>query len=359
MTLRLIDGFDYMPVNAGGGVWSAFGWSGDTPALNVCDPSLTAFGYGRAMNMALNENDYTVYRNLRGRYTSALTHTVWGCRMLVPVGSPRIDILMLDTMGGGGQFALHFTNTGNIQFTSFGGTVFSTPAWAFFPGRWFFLEVKWKSGTGTSGTVEVRVNTVPVLSFPAIDTAGGTTSGGIAHGVDVLQMHASGTGGGGHLIDDMYLLDSAGSVNNDYLGNVRAQYLAPNGDSTPLQFTIGGSAPAATNWQSVLNSALNDTKYVYDTTPGDIDQYTVDPILNTPFVHGVEIGGAYRMDDATQRVVRNAFKTNATQYDGGVDYYTNQFYTYYPDVIELNPFTGVSFTGSEANALTIGPKVIT
>jgi hypothetical protein len=357
--LRIIDGFDYITPNSAMGVWEAYGWSGNAEALNVTDPSATAFGYGRAMNFAENLNDYTAYRNLRGRYTSGLTFTIWGCRMLVPASGPIMDITMLDTMGGGGQFHISFTSTGNIHFTSYGGSVFSTPAWAFHPGKWFYLEVKWKSGTGTSGMVEVRVNTVPVLSFPAIDTAGGTPYGGIAHGVDVMQIHQGGAFGGGHLIDDFYLLDSTGTVNNDYLGNVRAQWLAPNANSTPLQWAIGGSAPAATNWQSALNAALDDTKYVYDTTPGDIDQYTVTPILNTPFVHGVEIGGVFRQDDATQRVVRNAYKTHATQYDGGVDYYINQFYTYYPDVIELNPFTGTSFTGSEANALTIGPKVIT
>jgi hypothetical protein len=52
----------------------------------------------------------------------------------------------------------------------------------------------------------------------------------------------------------VYFNDAAGSMNNTFLGNVRvkSQFTASAGDST--QFTIGGSAPAATNWQSVLNT---------------------------------------------------------------------------------------------------------
>lgn len=364
MTLRLIDGFDYLGATTSDArrvaMWPAMGWSGDVLAMERS--SSTAFGYGYSMSIGGSFSTLTSYRSLRGRHDDDLTHVVFGSRMFIPTATPTTDIAPYDSMTSTGapQFTVSFTITGNIIFTPATGAVHTSNAWAFNPGRWFYFDMKWFPATGTDGWIEIRVNTVVVLSVPACATAGGTlvAEAGGKRGVDVMKFHTGGTDAGRHLFDDMYLLDSLGAVNNDYLGNVRVKAMLPVSDATPTNWTIGGTTPAATNWQSASNNDMNDTKFVYTDTPGDRDLYNIDPNLNTPYVYGIEVDGVYRQDDATQRVVRNRAKTNLGTNLDGADTYTNGYFTNAADIFETNPDTAVAFTGAEVNGMTTGPEFV-
>jgi hypothetical protein len=88
-----------------------------------------------------------------------------------------------------------------------------------------------------------------------------------------------------------------------------------------------------------------------------MDLYTVQAIVNGAAVFGVQISSALRQDDATQIVARNVLQTHGTLYYGADDY-LNQTYTVYEDIWDLNPFTGVGWTGAEANALEAGVELV-
>lgn len=365
MTLRIIDGFDYFPGDTTnvGAILAAQGWVGDVGSGDSSTTTSTAFGYGRALRWTGSQNTGTRRRWLRGRYTGT---SVFGMRMYVPTVGDSYFLRFYDSMSSastnGLQFSLQFNSSGQIAFIG-PGTDAQTYAFAFTPGRWFWLEVKVTPGYTTYGNLELRVNTVPVLSLPNITISTGTLSlPATQPGLDFFGQYLSRIAGGTvpaeinpWAIDDFYFLDDEGGLNDDYLGNVRAKYMPPVSNYS-VQWTIGGSAPAATNWQSALNTALDDTKYVYASTVGYQDLYGIDPNLNTPYVYGIELSGAYRMDDATQRVVNNSLLSGSTP-AVGVDHYINQSYTFYSDIYELDPATGVAFTGAGANALKVGPKV--
>lgn len=355
MALRLIDGFDYYPSSGLSTVVTAQGWTGNTSS--IIRSTNNAFGYGYSMGLSSNNNnnDY-ISRNLRGRYTGT---GVVGMRMFVPSNGPGYSVSIIDSMTSGQnrQWRLHFLETGNIDlYTGNNSLTARTDAMSFTPGKWFFLEVKWTPSL-TTGSLEVRINTVPVLTLPSVQTAYGSVVGGGASGYDTIEFWKSSISGAGNTWawDDLYFLDTTGTVNNDYIGNARVKAMLPVSDFS-VQFSIGGSAPAATNWQSVLNTALNDTKYVYSPTAGDRDLYGIDAILNTPLVHGIEISGAYRQDDATQRFIKNSIQSSGVD-AFGTSHAINQSYTFYADIFETDPNTGVTFTGTAANALKIGPKV--
>jgi len=112
------------------------------------------------------------------------------------------------------------------------------------------------------------------------------------------------------------------------------------------------------NAEAVRNLILDDQRYVQTLTSGNQDLYTLQPILNAPAVLAVQVSGAYRMDDSTQQKVRNTLNAGGTASEG-VDHYINQSFTYYRDIWELNPHTGLGWTGAEVNALKIGPKLTT
>lgn len=375
MTLRVIDGFDYLPDNPADSVLGSLGWSGDG-VDNQRFPATTAFSYGKSMNWAGTSNSNFANKFLRGQWT---TPYVIGLRMNVPtVGLSSFSgfggmngvycIYGLDTTTTRNtQWQLCFDQFGTIFFINYtngtGAILAKTLPWAFVPGNWFYLEVKITPGL-TGGSLEVRVNTVPVLSLTNIRISDGTpvlpaTQHGITHftwGYIPIADTTSSNAGNLWYSDDFYFLTMDGPNNNDYLGNVRVKYMPVIGNASPIEWDIGGTSPAPTNWQSVLNINTNDTTYVRTSTIGDLDLYDVDPNLDTPYVYGIEVAGAYRQDDATQRFVRNVLESGSTRVEGA-EYATNQSYVYFYDVFELNPDTGLPFTGAQANAVNIGPKL--
>lgn len=254
------------------------------------------------------------------------------------------------------EFGVMRIYRGNIN----GGTLLATSKPRVYrENSWFYLEFHAYIDS-TDGFVEVRVNTETVLSVVDVNTRGSAA-------VDYCDAISFGSFGGGSvaeghsfIIDDMYVNDTSGSVNNGYLGNVRAvgQAVIANGDH--IELSIGGSAPAPTNWQSVLNTGFDDNQFVYSRTPdspGDYDLYQIAPILNSPLVHAIQVRSSTRMSDATQRAIRHKLKVDSTEYDGSQLFYINQTYMVNGDVWEINPETGVKFTGAEANVVQPGVLV--
>ncbi len=359
MTLRLIDSFDAMPSGSAEEWLESDGWyaSGTGHLPLMARSSSTAFdeGYSLALNTAVG-NTVTVFKALGERYEEPF---IMGFRCINTGGDGNIDISLYDTQSGGEQVRVRIAPLGLIEayrITPAGSTVLlgRTISGKWTTDQWFYFEVK-MSISDTAGIVEVRINTVVVLSLTAQDTHNGTPIFGQAFGFDTIRLSTS-TGASRGKIDDFYALTMDGAVNDDYLGNVKARAQQPVADSLPLDFSIGGTSPALTNWQSELNSALNDTSYVYSPTAGDRDLYELGAIANAPVIYGVQLRGCYRQDDATQRVARNTLQTNLVDSEGQ-DHYLNQTFTFYRDLWELNPDTGVGWTGTEINALLIGPKV--
>lgn len=360
MTLRMIEGFDYLPANPSIAVLGALGWSGEVDII-VSTP-ITAFSSGRAMGWEAN-NVTQVYKFLRDRYQSV--SYIFGLRLRIPTTGDNFILQGVDTSSTRNlQWDILFDQFGTITFRNYNSgspTIWArTDPWVFVPGNWFYLEIK-VTPSLTTGAFELKVNTVPVLSLVSTRTSDGTailpaTAPGISH-LGIRNPSSNNNQEFNWLLDDIYFLTVEGSVNNDYLGNVRVRFLPVVGNSTPLDWLIGGTAPAPTNWQSVVNLNLDDTTYVTSDTTGDEDFYDLDPILNTPTVYGVEVGGAYKQDDATQRFVANQIRSGAVT-ETGSTLATNQSYTFSYDIYELNPETGLGWSGAEVNALKVGPKVI-
>lgn len=360
MTIRLIDGFDYFPLSSYGTLSQALGWSGLNGNFFPYAAD-TAFGYGNALRYDVGSaNSVTMTKWLRGRYTGTY---IMGMRIKVPTTvSAGYFIHAQDSMSSStDQWRIMFDSQGQLTIQYVIGTTETTymltKAFTYVPGAWFYFEIKVTPGI-TTGALEIRINTEVVYSGTGLRTANGTVFGGGAYGVDFFKLFFSHLGSGaedGWMMDDFYFLTCDGAINNDYLGNTRVKYMAVTGQST-VQFAIGGTAPAATNWQSVLNTALNDTKYVYSTTAGDKDYYTVNPVVNAPYVHAVQVEGSYKQDDATQRWAKNIIQSAGVDAEG-VSHALNQSYSFYGDIYQLNPATGNAFTGTEANAILIGPKV--
>lgn len=252
-----------------------------------------------------------------------------------------------------------------IQFAPFGvikvyrgdetGTLLGwTAAGTWTQNEWFWFETRIVIGDA-DGEVEVRINTEEVLHLISVDTKPATATGAYfdSYGWGAVGWPADNPDCE-YYIDDFYFCDPTGAMNSTFLGNVRARTLATTGAGTTTQFSRYG--PKATNWETVQNDAIDDTQYVYASTAGYKDLYTITPSVPAVVVHGLQVRGAYRMDDATQRIARNLVKSGASTSEGD-DHYLNQTFTYYRDIFELDPATSLGWSGTAVNAAEIGPKV--
>jgi hypothetical protein len=360
MTLRLIEGFDFMPSGLSTSererIYSAKGYY---PIGSGMDVAVGRFGFGKAMRTpygvvggGMVSNRIPVRATINEGFIGIATYVGAGTSYAV-----RPFFSFYDGLSDSPQCSVTFAPNGIIQVTNGGPAntpLVSSDTGSYQTDQWFYTEAHPVIGT-SGGAMEVRVNTKPVISLVSANTQ----AIGARATFDMVNVgwESSGTIQFADCgWDDMYLCDTAGSANKGFLGNCRVKTQFVTGNSTPQNFAIGGTAPAATAWQSLLNTNLDNTKFIHSGTAGDESLFTIESIINSPMVFGIGVSGAYWQDDATQRTVRNLIKSGATLTEGG-DQLTNQTGTFYRDILELNPATGVSYTGAELNALLIGSKV--
>jgi len=368
MANLVCDGFDWFPSGQSSGqraiLWAANGWFKGVSGAHA-DVVPGRFGFGNAMKIVAStsgaDTDTQYVVPVDGFLTEGFVAFALYYSEANGSGThDKVAISFYDGVNNQYQLSVAFRNNGVIEIWRghpWSGTrLHNSPVGAFEENRWMVVEIRGLI-LDSGGECEVRINTVPKLQLTGADTRGGT----VTTTFDSIQLAAYTGPGEGHyceaIIDDFYVNDTTGATNNDWMGNLRVKSQFIIADGSILDFTIGGSSPAATHWQSVLNDDLDDDQYVFSSVPGDYDLYSADPNLNAPEVRLLQVRMALRQDDATQRSAKAAIRIGGVTYDDDVEHFTNQDYTFYFGKWELNPATGVSFTGSEVNGLEVGIKV--
>ncbi len=100
-------------------------------------------------------------------------------------------------------------NSGSVHGTSSAGAMPGMSDTS--GGTWKYVEVKVKVHA-SAGTVDVQVNGASVLSLSGLDTDNGGSK------VECEFFRLLQLSGGGY--DDVYLCDTAGSIRNDFLGDI-------------------------------------------------------------------------------------------------------------------------------------------
>lgn len=284
-----------------------------------------------------------------------------GARMYVPSGmglllGPGIAVGHTGTM----QLSLAMRDFGQIELWQgrkhYSGAVLlatSDPG-AYLEDTWNYIELSGFLSNTSAGHAEVRVNTKVVISVVSAIT-NLVAANAPANSYMVFEQEDPGAGFSFSNCQwtDCYFNDDQGGKNNSYIGNVRVPALITAGAGASTQFTPFG---AGTNWQAAQNTAIDDTKYVFDITVGDLDLYTITPLLNSPAIFGVQVTGFYRQDDATQRSAANVILSNATQAQGN-DFFMGANYAAQTDMFENDPDTGTTWLYTAVNAMQMGPKV--
>lgn len=116
---------------------------------------------------------------------------------------------------------------------------------------------------------------------------------------------------------DMKICDSTGSSFNSYPGNGNVLLVRPNGAGESTGWSIAGSSPAATNWQSVNEVPPDDAiTLVNEALLSDIDLYTVASSGLHPYdrINAVAVGIRFNNDTAD---AISTFKVEIEKANGG------------------------------------------
>jgi len=246
---------------------------------------------------------------------------------------------------GSVQLSFESTLTGALEVKRGDGTSLGiTAGGLFFHNLWNYVEFKCTINNST-GSIALQINGVPALSVTGIDTQN-------TGNAFINQYAFTGVG-----CDDHYLCDTTGSVNNDFLGDVKIETLYVTGAGNSTQWTpLTGS-----NFQNVDEQQDDDgdTTYNSSSTSGNKDTFATGNLITTSgTVYGSKVNIIARKDDAGTREVRTVVRSSSTEATGASRALTTS-YILYGDIFELDPNTSALWTVSGINAMEIGYDLVT
>lgn len=217
------------------------------------------------------------------------------------------------------------------------------------PGVFQYIEV-FAVMHASAGSVEIRINGVTVLNLTGINT-GAVTIDRISFFVSFPSYNTD--------IDDLYVINGSGTVNNTFLGDCTVQTLYPNGNGNYSQW-VGSDADSVDNYLLVDETTPNTTDYVESGTAGNKDSYTfADLSAGVIGVRGVAVRSYAAKSDTGPQQFRNFARVGGTDY-AGASRAPNVTPSYAPfsDIYEVNPATSALWTPTELNGAEFGVEAL-
>lgn len=322
-----MDGFDYYNTNAiGASKWNTF--------------SAGAFGTGRfgGQSMVMNSGNSAV-KNISATQTLI-------CAFALRVSTAFAATTVLQFIDSTTvQVDLRFNSSGNLIVTR-NGTTLATGSTAMVIDTWHHIQIKVKIDN-TTGTYEVKLDGVAEISGTGADTQ--DTGNASADSVKFTSTNSQVS------IDDVVIMDTTGSQNNNLPGECKITTVRPDGNGNVNNFTPS----AGSNYQCVDETIENgDTDYVYSSTANDIDLYTIGNTTLSGTVMAVQNNLVARKDDAGTRQIASVCRRSSTNYVGATKTLTSS-YTNESELYELDPSTSAAWTQSGLDAMEMGAQVIT
>ena len=352
MTLLFCDSFDHYATSDMLRKWNS-------KIETAGGPTVTIGAFGRSSTNGLRANR-TAQNQIREAY---LTRTLGSAVGTIIVGfafKPTTNfpvvaglwILNL-TDGGTDQVEIGLNSSGQLVARR-AGVVLGTSTFGLSLETTYYLEVKVLI-SDTIGTVTVRVDGIERLALTNQDTK--ATTNATVDGVKIgFRSGNENVIGWAYDFDDLYVCDTAGAQNNDFLGDIRVEALLPSGAGNYAQWALTG---AATNREAVDESTPDDdTTYVSSPTVGQKDSYAYGNLTPTAgAVKAVVHQHLARKDDGGVRTIRPLTRISAVDYFGS-NVNPGTTYSFIQQVTELSPATGVAWTVSEINGAEFGQDVV-
>lgn len=342
MALRWIDGFESYGVTSG------------NTAVGVLNKYTNNFGTltlrqgrlgGRALSLSGSANIVTP------AFTANDTWTVGFGFKYVQVASEQ-EILIIND-GSNVQFSMTFQPGGELRVYrgDFNHLLGATSGARLRAGIWAYIEVKVKIH-GSTGTVDVHVNGMSVLSLASQNTDNQSTLQATKIG-----LVSSSAGADICTFDDFYVCDKSGSNNITFLGAQKVTTIFPTGDHGTNQWSAtGGGTTHADRVKE--NPHDSSTTYLSDSTSGDTEEFDyADTGSEITAVKGVQMNTVFETDSGSAFSVKNHVDSGGTSSDDAGTAGTNGTYTTASRLVETDPNTSAPWTKTNLDASLFGIKV--
>ncbi|WP_240097686.1 hypothetical protein [Thermomonas flagellata] len=214
------------------------------------------------------------------------------------------------------------------------------------PARgWHYVELKVVQGTG-SGTLDVRVNGMLAIQLSGQDTLQG--------GGQLLTAFVGAVPGEPCPVtvdvDDLYLADTAGTLNTTFLGDVRVDALPPQADGSLTEWTVEGASSA---WAAVSDG--DEASGIRADAAGLRQSFDIAPLpaMATPAIHGVQVTLLARKTDAGPGQVRG-LAVSGSQTAVSADLILQEQLAWHTALFEADPNAGSAWSEAALNAAEFG-----
>jgi hypothetical protein len=242
----------------------------------------------------------------------------------------------------------------HLTYTQYASTLFYTSdPLSISVDQWHFIE--FKVTIGNPGVFIVKLDETEVINETGLNlinssytsTIGctGFELAGFSTSISLL-----------YYFDDLYICDTTGTENNDFLGDVRIDTILPNADGNSSEFTPS----AGFNYECVDDTEINETDYVESNIPDTKDLYQFPDIenTNTKILAVVQNIICKKSDASSDRKLLpvNRYSSIDTEIGtgeaiNGVDYKNIQV------IMEQNPTLNVNWIESHVNNSEFGFKI--
>lgn len=253
------------------------------------------------------------------------------------------------TVGLGSDVLFLYVNpAGNLALYTPASVLIATGTQVMTTGAWQYIEFH-VLVNGAASSVAAQVNGTPDIP-PTTCNLGSSVMGGIQpwNANTVISQY----------YDDIYVCDTTGPNNKNFLGDVHVQTLMPDADGFYTQWTpLTGTAHYAMVDEIPPDG---DTSYNYDSTVGDKDTYEFPSLaILAGSVYGIQVNLWARKDDAALRQIGALL-----HFPGPNDFTgsTNTLTTSYQDFTYIwnqNPNTSANWNISDINTIQAGVVTVT
>lgn len=253
-----------------------------------------------------------------------------------------------------GQFFVKVRSRGDLGSVDYlrdaNGDVITSEADDVRAGGWDYWEMKvvanTNGATNPNGSVVVRVNRREVLNIPNVDTNPRDLNGYNQFNLDMRQPDR---------YTDLYIADDQGTVNNDFLGDIRVRQIFPTGPGDLTEWTPTG---VVDNWDNVNELSPSSSDFNSTLTHGAVDYYHYEDLpTNVTEVFAVGLFFDARKDDAGSGDVVYLCKENGVVHESprvymSGSYQKNQY------IMDLRP-DGTPWDKASLDAAQFGIKAVT
>lgn len=217
---------------------------------------------------------------------------------------------------------------------------------------WHYIEFKFNVHD-TTGLYDVRVDGNSEMSASGTDTRNLSTRGVYLLEWWGMDGQNADQASDEQIIDDIYVLDTTGTINNNFLGpSTGVVALFPSAEGTTIDFT---PSTGTDNSALVDDNPPGDTDYNDGATNGDIDEYEVDALSET-IIYGVSVQTHAKPDAiGSIRKFRHRVRSGASVGNGSdIAVYDDAVHE---TIFEADPNTSAQWTNTNLNAAEFGVEV--